>query len=58
MEVRIIRPVIPNNRTDVFSKDYDGSYYFEDIIEKIRNTISEYLVSEEKIRDTSQIGEK
>jgi len=52
-KVRIIRPIIPNNERGAFSKEYDGSYYFEDIIEKIRSGVSGYLHWEEAIRDTS-----
>ena len=57
-KVRIIRPIIPNNESDPFSKKYDGSYYFANIIEKIRSEISGYLHSEEVICDTSVIYSK
>lgn len=57
-KVGIVRPIIPNNERDAFSKEYDGSYYFEDIIEKIRSGVSGYLHWEEAIRDTSAVYSK
>jgi len=57
-KVRIVRPIIPNNERDAFSKEYDGSYYFEDIIEKIRSGVSGYLHREEAVRDTSAVYSK
>ncbi len=53
--VRIICPIIPADKDDKFSADYDGTYYFKDIIEKIRNGISNYLIQEEKLCDTSKM---
>ncbi len=42
--VKIVRPIIPYNKYDnLYSRNYDGELYFEDIIDKIGNAVSPYL---------------
>ncbi len=54
--VNIVRPIIPNNKDDTHSSNYDGELYFEDIIEKISDAVSPYLKGkrEEIVEDTSK----
>lgn len=51
--VNIVRPIIPNNKDDTHSSNYDGELYFEDIIEKIRDAVSPFLNNEELVYNTT-----
>lgn len=51
-EVQIIKPIIPYNKGDIGGESFNGSYYFADIIDKVKEVTSSYLRKEEIIFDT------
>jgi hypothetical protein len=54
-EVQIVRPIIPYGKNDIGEESFNGSYYFADIVDKVRKATSSYLRKEEIILDTSKI---
>lgn len=54
-EVKIVKPIIPANENDPFSRDYYGKYYFEDIVNLLEEAVSGHLRGKEKVCDSSQI---
>jgi hypothetical protein len=53
-EVQIVKPIIPYGKNDIGGESFSGSYYFADIIDKVRKATSSYLRKEEIIFDTSE----
>jgi hypothetical protein len=54
--LNIIRPIIPQNSDDKFSKNFNEVEYFDEIVKKIQDSIGNSLIFEESVRDTSKIG--
>lgn len=55
VKLHIIRPVIPQNQYDKFSKTFKGTYYFDDIINKIRKSLKGTMYREDLVNHTSLI---
>jgi hypothetical protein len=48
--VKLVKPVIPLNRADSSNTEFDGTLYFTELTEKLRNTLSRHgcLIKEER----------
>ena len=55
IKLKIVRPMIPQNKNDQFSDGFKGNDYFDDIKEKIRISLGGSLLKVDPIFDTSLI---